>query len=78
PGAYTTLEGKLLKIYKASVSEGTGKPGEVITSDSRILRVAPGSGALDVLELQVEGGIRLKVEEFLRGRKIKEGWVLGS
>lgn len=78
PGAYTTLGGKLLKIYKASVSEGTGKPEEVTKSDSGILRVATGKDSLDLLELQVEGGRRLKVEEFLRGRKIKEGWVLGS
>ncbi len=78
PGAYTTLDGKLLKIYKARVSDGVGNPGEVIKSDSGILRIATGSGALDVLELQIEGGKRLKAEEFLRGRKIKEGSVLGS
>jgi methionyl-tRNA formyltransferase len=78
PGAYTTLGGKPLKIYRARVSEGVGKPGEVIKSDSWILKVATGKDALDILELQVEGGKRLKVEEFLRGRNIKEGAVLGS
>jgi len=78
PGAYTTLDGKLLKIYRANVSDSNGKPGEVIKSDSHILRIGTGSGALDVLELQIEGGKRLKVEEFLRGRKINEGSVLGS
>jgi len=78
PGAYTTLGGKPLKIYRARVSEGVGKPGEVIKSDSWILKVATGKDALDILELQVEGGKRLKAEEFLRGRNIKEGAVLGS
>ena len=34
PGAYTTLDGKLLKIYRAGVSDGVGGPGEVIKSDS--------------------------------------------
>jgi len=78
PGAYTTLEGKLLKIYKARVNEGTGNPGEVIKSDSGILRVATGRGALDLLEVQIEGGKRLKAEEFLRGRRIKEGMIVGD
>lgn len=78
PGAYTNLEGKLLKIYKARVTSGEGEPGEVIKSDSETLRVATGIGALDILELQIEGGKRLKTEAFLRGRKIKEGTVLGN
>lgn len=78
PGAYTTIEGKLLKIYKGRVSEGAGKPGEVIKCDSGILRVATGSGALDILELQIEGGKKLEAEIFLRGRRIKEGSVLGN
>src|SRR3972149_7153052 len=72
PGAYTNLEGKLLKIYKARLAEDEGKPGEIIKSDSDTLRVATGKGALDILELQIEGAKRLKTEEFLRGRKIKE------
>jgi len=76
PGAYTTLDGKLLKIYKARTGEGTGNPGEVIQSDSGILRVATGRGALDILELQIEGGKRLKAEEFLKGRRIKEGMIM--
>ncbi len=78
PGAYTTLEGKLLKIYKAEVSEGADRPGEVIKSDSKTLRVAAGTGAIHVLELQIEGGKKLEAEMFLRGRRINEGTVLGS
>lgn len=78
PGAYTTIDGKLLKIHKARVSEGAGNPGEVIKSDSGILRVSTGKGTLDLLELQLEGGKRLPAEEFLRGRRIKEGMVFGN
>ncbi|MGH7889205.1 MAG: methionyl-tRNA formyltransferase, partial [Thermodesulfobacteriota bacterium] len=78
PGAYTKLDGKLLKIYKVRVTEGIGQPGEIIKSDSQILRIATGSGALDILELQIEGGKKLEAETFLRGRSIKEGNVLGN
>jgi methionyl-tRNA formyltransferase len=76
PGAYTNLEGKLLKIYKARLAEGEGKPGEVIKSQPGFLRVATGKGALDILEIQIEGGKKLGTEAFLRGRRIKEGTIL--
>jgi methionyl-tRNA formyltransferase len=78
PGACTSLERKLLKIYKARVTSGEGKPGEVIKSESAILRVATGNGAIDLLEIQIEGGKKLEIESFLRGRKVKEGTILGS
>jgi methionyl-tRNA formyltransferase len=78
PGAYTNLEGKLLKIYRARVAEGKGKPGEVIKSDPTTIRVATGKRALDIIEIQIEGGKRLNTEEFLRGRKIKAGTLLGE
>ncbi len=78
PGAYTFLEGKNLKIYRAIVSLGQGKPGLVIISTRGTLRVATGAGAIDIHELQIEGGRRLPTEAFLSGRKIKEGIILGS
>ncbi len=78
PGAYTSLEGKLLKIYKARVSEGRGRSAEVIKSNSGTLRVATGMGVIDLLEIQIEGGKKLDIESFLRGRIIKEGTILAS
>jgi methionyl-tRNA formyltransferase len=78
PGAYTSLGGKMLKIFRAAVSEGEGQPGEVIKSGGGILRVAAGEGAIDVLELQIEGGKRLETAAFLAGRKIPEGAILGA
>jgi methionyl-tRNA formyltransferase len=78
PGAYTNLEGKLLKIYKARTVEGEGKPGEVIKSDSTTIRISTGNGTLDIIELQIEGGKKLIAEEFLRGRRIKAGTIVGG
>ncbi len=78
PGAYTSLGGKMLKIFRATLSEGNSQPGEVIKSGGGILRVATGEGALDVLELQIEGGKRLEAAAFLAGRKIPEGAILGA
>jgi len=78
PGGYTFLDGKMLKIFRASESEGEGRPGAVVRSTGDVLRVAAGEGALDILELQIEGGKRLGAAAFLAGRKISEGTILGA
>lgn len=78
PGAHTTIDGKNLKLYKAEVSHGIGKPGEAILSESGILRVATGNGSIDVTEIQIEGGKRLPIQVFLIGRKIPRGSILGK
>ncbi len=77
PGAYTYSNGKMIKIYKAAVAEGEGKQGEVIDAPQGVLRVMTGEGALDILELQLEGGKRLDAKAFLSGRRIEPGAVLG-
>jgi len=77
PGAFTTYNGRNLKIFKAGVTDSAGKPGEIESADGKTLRVGTGDGCLDILELQLEGGKRLSVENFLRGNKIETGTVLG-
>jgi len=77
PGAFTTLDGKLLKVYKVRVSDGAGKPGVVIESNTGTIRVGTGEGTVDIQELQIEGGKRLDSKAFLAGRKINPGTVLG-
>lgn len=77
PGAFTDLNDKTLKIFKASISNDVGNPGEVLRSDPGTLRVGTGEGSLDILELQLEGGKRIKTEDFLRGRTVKPGVRLG-
>ncbi|HSC33787.1 MAG TPA: methionyl-tRNA formyltransferase [Thermodesulfobacteriota bacterium] len=77
PGAYTYSNGKMIKIYKAAVAEGEGKQGEVVDAPQGVLRVMTGEGALDILELQLEGGKRLDAKAFLSGRRIEPGAVLG-
>ena len=70
PVAHTTVDGKLLKVHRAVLADGKGQPGEVI--DSKKFIVACKEGALELLEVQLEGGKRMKGEDFLRGRKPKK------
>lgn len=79
PSASTVFEGKKLKIHSSVVTnETSNKPaGAVIKSDSE-LRVVCGDGCvLNLLEVQYEGGKRMKASDFLRGHSIAVGTVLG-
>ncbi len=71
PGAYTTLDGTALKIWRAKVQRGvSGLAGEVIESGAAGIVVACGTDALQVLELQRAGGKRLPAQAFLSGYRI--------
>ena len=78
PGTFTKLGDKTLKIYKANIHEGQGQPGEIIESGKKSIIVSTGDGALEILELQIEGGKRLDVKSFLSGHQIEKGVILGN
>ena len=70
PVAWTTLNGKRLKIFKSLKvplpGDTTSEPGSM-QIDAGGLEVSCGSGLLKVLELQLEGSKRLSISEFLKG-----------
>ncbi len=82
PGAYTTLGGHILKIWRARVQTyaqvpaGTS-PGTVLYTDKKTICVAAGQEALELLEVQAEGKKRMETDAFLRGTKVSAGDVLG-
>ncbi len=66
-------EGRL-KLLRASLADGTGQPGEVLTGDPKGgLIIACGEGAVRILELQAPGGKKMKAEDYLRGHGIPAG-----
>ncbi len=77
PSAFTHLNGKTLKLWRAEVVEKNGTPGEVISTDKKSFVVACGQGALQITELQLEGKKRMKTEDFLRGYTMEPGTQLG-
>lgn len=82
PSAYTTLNGKLLKIISARVEmsspHSSAVPGTVIEVTPTSSLVATGAGALSLTEIQLEGKKHLPIEEFLKGHHFEPGLVLGS
>lgn len=78
PSAYTSLDGKTLKIWKAEVAEGTdaSQAGTVVLADKKQLAVQTGEGRLFLKEVQLEGKKRMDVEAFLRGYPVEQGKML--
>ena len=74
PAAWTTLEGKSVKIYEAEKEEtkATEKPGLISTDNKNNLKVATADGWLHIKTLQLEGKKKMPVTDLLRGLKIKE------
>lgn len=77
PGAFTHLNGQRLKIFKVTchTTPSAADPGTVIGCDDQGIRVAAGSGAVTIIELQGASGRRMTALDFLRGRPVKPGVV---
>ena len=69
PGAYTHLDGRLVKILESDVVEGSGEPGAFIGGPHGTLHVGTGKGLLRVVTLQPEGKKPMTAAEFLRGHR---------
>ena len=78
PSAYTSFNGKTLKIWGADVieKEYDGVPGEIVEIDKDSFVIKTGKGALKILSLQLEGKKRMDTDAFLRGVKIEKGVIL--
>lgn len=93
PSAYTFLNGKTLKIWKAEVlhteavsSQEAEEPealadrkscGSVIVISRDSIQVQTGDGILAIRELQLEGKKRMTADAFLRGYPVEAGTILG-
>ena len=76
PSAYTFLNGKNLKIWKAEADMTQAEkniPGTVVRADEEGICVACGTGRLILKEVQLEGKKRMDSASFLRGCKVEPG-----
>ena len=83
PGAFTRLPAKAgaaqkLKVFEAALNKRRGGlPGEVLRAEARGILVGCGSGSVLLREVQMEGKRRMRAGEFLLGRQIAAGAILG-
>lgn len=79
PSAYSYLDGKTVKIWKAAVDSevemesGDCEPGTIAAISKDGFSVQTGKGLLMVKELQLEGKKRMDAAAFLRGFTLKAG-----
>ena len=82
PSAYTYLNGKMFKIWKARTDEALkapdAKPGMVVYADRKKILIKTGAGCLEPVQVQLEGKKRMDAEDFLRGARIETGTVFGN
>ena len=73
PGAFTMLDGKTLKIFRAEKESGNNseQPGKVLTDGKTYLKFATSDGFIRADEIQLEGKKKMSATEFLRGYRFK-------
>lgn len=78
PSAYTSLNGKTLKIWRTSVEEADSgaKAGTIVSLKKDEIAVQTGKGILLLQEVQLEGKKRMPVDAFLRGYQLEKGVLL--
>ena len=70
PGAFTFLQGKVLKIFSSEIEKGDPDdqgPGHYETDKKTFLKFACANGFLLAKEIQLEGKKRMGIKDFLRG-----------
>lgn len=72
PTAFTHFNGKTLKIFsiKKENTQTQINAGEFLSDGKTYLKFATNNGYIHILELQLEGKKRMKVDEFLRGIRL--------
>ena len=71
PVATAQLAGTNFKIHATRVVEGAGAPGQLLALTKTGLVVACGEGALEILQLQAEGGKRMAAPDYFRGHPLE-------
>jgi methionyl-tRNA formyltransferase len=79
PGAFTTYRGRILKIHRARAIDGEGslRPGEITERGERAV-AATGRGAVELVQVQLEGKARMEGIAWLRGARPRSGELLGA
>lgn len=79
PGAFTSYQGKLLKIWQAEVSGAAcAQPaGTIVGITEAGIEISAGGGTLIAQVIQLPGKKRVAVRDYLKGNSIEKGSVLG-
>ena len=77
PGVFTSFRGRNFHLWDAALSEHSLVPGELLAEGDRLF-IGCGEGALEILEVQVEGKKRMAARDFIHGYRPQAGDKLGT
>lgn len=80
PSAYTSMNGKTMKVWDADVIpyDGEAEAGTIFDVTKDAILVAAGENALALKEIQLAGKKRMQVQAFLLGSSVEKGTRLGD
>ena len=70
PVATMELQGQKFKVHATAVVEGKGEPGQILELTKTGLIIACGEGAVEIRQLQAEGGKRMAAPDYFRGHPL--------
>ena len=70
PVATMELKGQKFKVHATRIVDGKGKPGEILGLTKTGLVIACGEGAVEIQQLQAEGGKRMAAPDYFRGHPL--------
>ena len=71
PVATAEIAGTKFKIHETRLTEGSGRPGQILALTKTGLKIACGEGAVEIRSLQAEGGKRMAAPDYFRGHPLK-------
>jgi methionyl-tRNA formyltransferase len=75
PGAFASFRGNPVHVWKTRVADGNGAPGRVLRL--KPLTIACGQGAVELVEVQLEGRKRMAAADFVNGQRVAADEVFG-
>ena len=70
PVATMELKGQKFKVHVTRIVDGKGNPGDILGLTKTGLVIACGEGAVEILQLQAEGGKRMAAPDYFRGHPL--------
>ena len=70
PVATMELKGQKFKVHATRIVDGSGTPGQILGLTKTGLKIACGEGAVEVTQLQAEGGKRMAAPDYFRGHPL--------
>lgn len=71
PVATAEIAGTKFKIHATAIVEGSGTPGSILGLTKTGLRIACADGAVEIRQLQAEGGKRMAAPDYFRGHPLE-------